>query len=372
MFYSKKNDEKLKCEFDMPKEIKVRDSNVELLRLVAMFFVLVLHANLILNLPTTQSIIAFPRQEFIKAVVEAFAIVAVNVFVLISGWFGLRFRVRGLLSFLFQVFFFSFGVYAIFLVLGNPFEKGDIAHCLLSRHENYWFAKAYLVLLVFAPVLNAFIEKASKKLFAGIILLMLLFHFFWDWCFGYATPYFEGGYSPIWFMTLYLTGRYCNIYKPYITKLMRPSYVSVYAVCSIIIALSMFLPAFLYGENQNGIVCHVLKKLGSIAYDSPLVFISALSLLLFFTKLKFYSRIINWSASSAFAVYLLQTHFCVSRLIFAPCVKSSYCSEMNWLGVLCVIGFFFVVGILIDKIRLFLWEALYERLPHHDEFEKIL
>ena len=48
----------------------------------------------------------FAGASFVKAYAEQLCIICVNVFVLISGWFGIRPCVKGVLSLLFQVYFF--------------------------------------------------------------------------------------------------------------------------------------------------------------------------------------------------------------------------------------------------------------------------
>lgn len=68
-----------------------RESNFELLRIIAMFMVLVLHADFqALGEPTRADIISSPLTSSLKVFFEMASIVAVNVFVLISGWFGIR------------------------------------------------------------------------------------------------------------------------------------------------------------------------------------------------------------------------------------------------------------------------------------------
>jgi surface polysaccharide O-acyltransferase-like enzyme len=82
---------------------KVRQSNFELLRIIAMFMVLILHADFqALGAPDKAELIKFPLAATIKVIFEMACIVAVNVFVLISGWFGIRPSVKGISKFIFQ------------------------------------------------------------------------------------------------------------------------------------------------------------------------------------------------------------------------------------------------------------------------------
>ena len=74
-----------------------RESNFELLRIITMFMVLILHADfLATGTPTNDDISIFPGKSFVKFFIEALTIIAVNVFVLISGWFGIHFHLKKL------------------------------------------------------------------------------------------------------------------------------------------------------------------------------------------------------------------------------------------------------------------------------------
>ena len=48
---------------------------------------------------------ALPEVWGVRILVEHWAIIGVNVFVLISGWFGIRTSLKGACKLLFQVFF---------------------------------------------------------------------------------------------------------------------------------------------------------------------------------------------------------------------------------------------------------------------------
>ena len=86
---------------------KERDSNLELLRIIAMLLVLLVHANFLsLGAPSAGEIFYSPVSSFFRFFVEALAIICVNVFILITGWFGIRPKVSRFCALIFQVFFY--------------------------------------------------------------------------------------------------------------------------------------------------------------------------------------------------------------------------------------------------------------------------
>ncbi len=86
--------------------VKVRQSNFEMLRIVAMFMVLVLHVDSLANgRPAPEDISSAPFPSFLRIMFEVMCVGCVDLFVLISGWFGIKANRRSLGAFVFQVVF---------------------------------------------------------------------------------------------------------------------------------------------------------------------------------------------------------------------------------------------------------------------------
>lgn len=75
---------------------KIRDSNIELLRILAMFMVLLVHADFFsLGIPSVEDIQNNQLDSFWRIFFEAVNIPCVNIFVLISGYFGIKPTFKG-------------------------------------------------------------------------------------------------------------------------------------------------------------------------------------------------------------------------------------------------------------------------------------
>ena len=71
----------------------VRESNIELLRIISMILVLLSHASYTsLTPPTIADISTSLDSAFLRVLAESFSVVCVNLFVLISGWYGIKVR----------------------------------------------------------------------------------------------------------------------------------------------------------------------------------------------------------------------------------------------------------------------------------------
>ena len=324
---------------------KERLSNFELLRLVCMFMVMACHANRYVN----ESDLA-GAEGIIRLTINQLCLVCVNGFVMISGWFGIKASWKGVANILFQVIFCATLCFFIFLVAGRPVSINQNLTPYLLFGSGYWFVVSYLILYALSPVLEIFVNNVSESVFRSTLVFMFVAEMVYGFLLGHEYYFF--GYSPLSFICIYLLARYTRLYPGKLFSLDKKHDLMVYAVTTI---LSIF--GFWFGYKLFGMGFHLNH------YDSPLAIIGSLYLLLFFSKLQFNNKAINWLASSAFSIYLFQENNLVSP-IFHRTMDSLHLS-------LPIIGYyllfpFVLIGfgllfILVDKIRLLLWRGLIER-----------
>lgn len=108
-------------------------------------------------------------------ILNSFVVISVNVFFLISGYFGINFRKKKIASLLYEIAFCSILVYVGLAALGKAeiTVKGLIKYSLLSINI-YWFAIVYIALVVTSPALNCIwkyvIEPHEKETMVGSFL----------------------------------------------------------------------------------------------------------------------------------------------------------------------------------------------------------
>lgn len=326
-----------------------RQSNIELLRIVSMFFVLILHANFYaIGLSEVQNdIIPLSVMSFI----QEFSDVGVNVFILISGYFGIHTSRRGILNFVFQCLFYSCGIYILFLGLGIiDISVLGISECFYLRKIN-WFPKAYLCLYILSPVLNIFVEYATKRQFQIVLISYFIFQTIFG-CISEATYFLSLGWSAMSFIGLYLLARYVRMYPNRL--FLQPAKIDFFIYCIISVVLSLLAIFFI---NKGLFV--VYWRLN--AYANPLVIISALYLFLCFSKIKIQSSIINKIASSCFAVYLLHANPNITERFYTSTIKTIFDNTSGFSSIIYILLFLIVVyilAILVDQIRIFCWNNL--------------
>lgn len=330
-----------------------RESSFELLRIISMFMVLILHADFqALGAPTYNEIVSTSFTSVIKVFFEIASIVAVNVFVLISGYFGIRPSVKGFSKFIFQCFFFSIGIYVVMILLGlAEFSLNGLVNCLaLTPGTSYWFILSYVCLYLFAPVLNSFINSADKKQF---IYLLLCFYIFQTLC-GFVTSgasFFMRGYSAPSFMGLYLLAAFVKRHID-IKIFRRQIFAKGYILITILLSIIWLFAAYMD---------YTFLKTRLLNYSNPLVIIASLCLLLYFSKISFKSDVVNKIAASSFAVYLLHCHPFIYPYYL---ISISNLNHQNVLIEFClIIGavcLWFLFAVLVDFMRIFVWNRFIE------------
>lgn len=330
-------------EFVSKNKQKIRKSNIELLRIICMLMVLFVHANYYsLGHVSVMDIQASPLPSFAKALAEQICIIAVNVFVFISGWFGIRPSVKGACALMFQVIYYHLlitgfavccGKNIVFASFIQPFRFGI----------PYWFVVSYFVMYVFTPVMNTFVEISSSKSLFAVILSFYILQSTTGFCAHYAG--FNSGYSAISFLGLYLLARYIRLHSSKIIHLSAISSLLIYLLFTFIPVLLLFITG---------------KDIDTTSYANPFVVAASLFFFLFFNRLHFSSRYINYIACSVFSVYLIHQHPMVSDLY-----KETMCQVYNtiggWIYVLFVIIsslLFVLCCVIIDKFRICMWNYI--------------
>jgi len=196
-----------------------RNYGIDLLRLVSMFYVLVLHSlgkGGVLDAAAEGSV-----QYQFSWFMEMWAYCAVNIFALISGYVGYsdtpkKYNYSNYLLTWLQVVFYGVAVTLLFYLI-NPewVTRKDLLRMFFPvTRRHYWYFNAYTGLFFVIPLLNGALRQCSReylrKAFIGFILLFSVYDI--------ATGWFEfaRGYSFAWLVILYFLGasmKKCDIGK---------------------------------------------------------------------------------------------------------------------------------------------------------------
>ena len=367
--------------------VKKRNPGFELLRVIAMFMILMLHYNgatgALLQLGQPASGV-----NIFANVIESFAISGINTYVLISGFFLSKSSVKisRILKLICQVYFYTFLISIAMVIVGTfALHENNSLYKLVQylfpvSSEHYWFVTAYVIMYVLAPVMNAAMEKLRRNQARIVIFGMLLWFCLIKSFVPVLFPTDKFGYDYGWFICLYLIAAYIRRYDVPLFHNARKSLL-VYLISSLIIA-TMSISLYYVNLNRGG-----FAHFQEVPFNYNFLFTLTASLGLFS-----FFRYFNMKESKAadclrivgpltFGVYLLHMHIeirdrwveWISGLIGEVPMYSIPLFAWHALRSVLIV---FVAGIFIDFLRKMIFDylgrvlhdsALFKKIRHLDE-----
>lgn len=196
-----------------------RMANYELLRILAMVMVVVMH---FLahgdNLPALD--MPLDGVRIVGALFESFCLVAVNTYVFISGYFGVKsaFKPGKAVGLLCQIWFYALFILAVLLIAGVPTMMqiqgiyGAVQYLFPIETEHYWFATSYFMLYLLSPVLNQAVKNMSRKQLQIVIGGLLILFSGIKSISPVVFVFDRYGYDFPWFICVYLVAAYFSLY----------------------------------------------------------------------------------------------------------------------------------------------------------------
>ncbi len=204
---------------------------------------------------------------------------------------------------------------------------------------QYWYFTAYVLLFLFAPLLNSAIQNVSNQILLQIFIFIFLFVSVISSIFPQDLFNINKGYSSLWLINLYLIGAFI---KKIDNKEYLPKNILLF---SLFICLFYILVVF---SNKNTLINRFQKQI--LMYNNPLCFIASLYFFKIFKDINItnaqINKGINIIGASSFSVYLIHAHPLIFRYII-----SGNCKNISLYLLLPFSLFIFLLCIVIDLLR---------------------
>ena len=328
---------------------KERQANLELLRMLSMYMVVVMH----LFATGAESLAEADFggiSYFAVWYVDTLCHAADICFILISAYFlvMLPFRLSRLLRLWLMVLFYTVsGLLLSFAFSHTPFSRGNLLYAFFPVTSSaYWFITQYFLLVSISPLLNRLIRSLTKQEHRrAILLLMILFSviptfFFW------SDSYFSDGFDLPWLVTIYFVGAYIRLHG---LSIRRPG-------------LKYFAVALFLTVSRVVLGAAAIRLTGSfhgagLLYHGGLFYmVMAVCLFGAFQRFEIRNELcakyINSVASCAIGVYLLHKNRFFPRL--AELARLEECGNRFWRiipRVLSLALVIFVLGVAVEAFR---------------------
>ena len=335
--------------------------NMEILRILAMCMIITLHY---LDKGGVLKEFASNNTPVGNAawVIEAFCMVSVNIYVLISGYFLCEstFKIRKTVLLWIQILMYSWIITLIFAIILKGqfnFEEGMlyglIPLLMPVTGSHYWFATVYILMYLVSPFLNIGIKAMDKKTHRNLIIILVAIFSIWNTVLPFTIPATDRkGMDICWFICLYVIAAYLRKYGDEI-KINKWLGLAIYALCCI--------GAFLLGKGML-LADSVTGKLGGYCknfyeYNSITILIASVALFIFFVKAEikagdFATQMVLFVSEGTFGVYLLHEHKLLRYLWPTWFNVSEYADRFAFIPhLLMTVACVFTAGVVIDFIR---------------------
>ncbi|HZJ77315.1 MAG TPA: acyltransferase family protein, partial [Clostridia bacterium] len=308
----------------------IRQANIELLRVLSMLMIITLHffghGGVLSNVEYGS------LQYYFSWFLEGIAYVAVNCYVLIGGYFGIKskFNFKKLFILLCEVFFFSVAIYLIFVSTNKiDFSLNHFIQALFPTTLNrYWFITVYVSMYILSPFLNTAVNAMSKAQLKYCIMTVVFLFSIYPLIFSFASflnigigsgLVFGGGNGVVWFIVLYITAAYLRLhYSP--TYNAKKSLI-VYSLIAVIVPTSYFVINWLlkcYFPNSSSSLENVAKVF--YTYNSLPVYFASVALFVLFLNIKLnnrsISKAISFFSANTLGVYLIHDNLYVRTFLW--------------------------------------------------------
>lgn len=320
----------------------IRKSNMELLRIISMALVVALHLNGAWTYVDGYGNFDFASlRGFGLMLYQSVAIVAVNCFILISGFFGIKASKKGFLALLSYIIFYALICYTIGIISGaTSLSVRTLLYYFYNFDTHLWFVNTYILLYILSFFLNKGINTLTNRQLSFATFGLIFLDVFYGWLSNGDLGFTS--FSINHMICIYLIGRLLSRFEQEIATMsnkLKLITFSIYIFCTLATALSTL--KFAYDSPM--------------AYNSPFVIGASVSLFMLFMTLKFQSKAINLIAGSAFGVYLLHH----STYIWWDFLNFSY-TMMDYLGewgynffyIPIVIISLFLISFIINQLRI--------------------
>ena len=275
----------------------------------------------------------------------------VDGFVAISGWFGIRFSWRKLVTLYGVILFYSL----LGIVLQRIVEPESFGLRSALNVSGGWFGGSYLMLMLLAPVLTAAVKQLASEGRKRLVmaLSLVIFGMFCAWAprhlFTAIDPSSVGTCTFFGMVFVYLIARTCRELFPTPIPLKR------LLLAGLLFPVGISLCACVGVLARWSVTGSALNALAT--YHAPHVWLFAIVLLMMFLwhvrVPGWLSKVCRYVGPSTFGIYLIHDVMPLGRHLY--CIPERYLYEsLGWHPTACIVlsaVVTFVVCLLIDSVR---------------------
>ena len=344
-----------------------RNSSIELLRIVAMFMIL-MHHFIVHNGYDVKQLPLGPERIFFQLVMSGGGKVGVVIFFSISAWFFLdkeqtiKSNLRRVWIMERELLFWSLLLMASYFV----FDRADLTAGIMLKSvlplstSLWWYATSYAIFLALLPFLSKGLRALGREYHLALAVIALVI---WG-----LTGFVPKTLDTAPYIGSSLTGAFAFVYL-FILISAYKWYVKSFSTRQVWLMIGIGLGFFLLYTGISVVASMLGHNMDIfIARDWKLpVIMVGFGMFLLFDRVTFHSRVINRIAQSAFAVYLITDYAASEKLLWVRLFNLQGLLQQP-LAILRILGILlaiYAVCTLLDFIRQALFAVTIDRRRGH-------
>lgn len=337
-----------------------RESNFELLRIIAMFLIVLIHL-CGYGISNEQYLGGMRLNKAIYAASRISGNVGNSIFFMLTGYFLVQseMKLAKIKKLFFQVLFYVFIALLVFIIpykfgfYNYPdLEKKQILHFLFNltypiSGGTWWFITTYTLLYFISDSINKYLRPLTRKQFLILLTIMLILN-----AFRWTN---SGIYNPLLSVSLaYAIGAFFRIHIQKVELQFYKYYVAILIVFLLwcigsyaeMYVIQHFSPELSIKQKLLAMIINCVKGI-------PTLVISCILFYLAMNTHITYNKFINYISSCTLAVYLFHESPFAGQLLWKKIFNVSIQFESKYFGVfvLCDILAVFLMTIVLETLR---------------------
>jgi len=326
---------------------KVRDSNIELFRILLMLMIIAHHY-------VNHGITADQYDYSHLTGNQIFLLLwgwggktGVNCFLLITGYFMCQqsFTWKKFLKLYLEIKFYCLLIPVVFWAIGK--QPLSFSYCFetlfgVAMNVGSDFPPTFLAMLLLVPFINRLIKVMDSTSHLRLLVILLLIYTITGTMFFNSIPDHIG-----WYVTVYLMGAYLRLYTPPVIGDVKKSLLLVVVSLSLCFGSIVF---FAFTKNSLGFTVYYLVS----DSNQILAVLATLALFAFFKSINLgHNRWINLISTATFGVFLIHDQANMREWLWKDmfCAQDYFTSDRLWLHALCTLAIIYVSCVIIDIAR---------------------
>lgn len=330
-----------------------RNSNLEFYRIIVMLLIVAHHYVVNSGLGEVLQESPLSERSIFFYLFGAWGKTGINCFVMITGYFMCKSQItlRKFLKLLLEVLFYNIVIYIIFAATG--YEKvslNNLINIIPGRILDTNFTSCFLVFYLCIPFLNILIKNLTNRqhlLLIGLCLFIYTFHT------TFPRTYVTMNYVS-WFCVIYFIASYIRLYPNKYDNNIHFWRGGVF-LCIVLSAFSVLRQLWLGAHGQQLLPYRYVSDSNEL-----LPILTAITSFMYFKNIRIpQSKWINLIGGSTFGVLLIHANSDTMRhWLWKDTLNNigHYNDELFWLYPIIAIITVFLVCIIIDRIRITLFE----------------